>query len=185
MSDLLGVVISTGFVSSCLARLDGALQEAGFEDALKAALGQADGLGTDETPAALTTAATTVKDCHNPHVFTVRTMHASTGCGTGTAGDLTWYGAAGNRTKTAITGFGLLDTFTGVLVRDDFGGYTSYDAQLAGVQRCLAHIFRYLDDTRTTGPAAPGLDPAGHRRPPWSHLHREDRPSARRVQPRC
>jgi transposase len=153
MSDLLGVVISTGFVSSCLARLDGALVAAGFEDALKAGLGQADVLGTDETPAALTTGETQKKDCYNPHVFTVRTMHAYTGC-PGPAGDLVWYGAAGNRTKVPIREFGLLEHFTGVLVRDDFGGYSSYDAQLAGVQQCLAHIFRYLDDAHTIDPVA-------------------------------
>ena len=33
-----------------------------------------------------------------------------------------------------------------MLVRDDFGGYTSYDDDLAGVQQCLAHLLRYLDD---------------------------------------
>ena len=33
-----------------------------------------------------------------------------------------------------------------MLVRDDFGGYLSYDADLAGVQQCLAHVLRYLDD---------------------------------------
>jgi transposase len=151
MSDLLGVVISTGFVSSCLARLDGALVEAGFEDALKAGLARAEVLGTDETPAALTTGETRKDDCYNPHVFTVRTMRAYTGC-PAPAGDLLWYGAAGTRTKTAITDFGLLETFTGILVRDDFGGYTSYDAQLAGVQQCLAHIFRYLDDAHAIDP---------------------------------
>ena len=151
MSDLLGVVISTGFVSSCLQRLDTALVGAGFEDALKNALGQAEVLGTDETPAALTTAETQKKDRYNPHVFTVRTMRAYTGCPS-PAGDLVWYGAAGTRTKTAITDFGLLEHFAGVLVRDDFGGYTSYDAQLAGVQQCLAHIFRYLDDAHTIDP---------------------------------
>ncbi len=153
MSDLLGVVISTGFVSSCLQRLDNALQGAGFEDALKTVLGQADVLGTDETPAALTTGETLKKDCYNPHVFTVRTMHAYTG-GTTAGGDLVWYGAAGNRTKVPIRAFGLLEHFTGVLVRDDFGGYSSYDAQLAGVQQCLAHIFRYLDDAHAIDPLA-------------------------------
>ena len=33
-----------------------------------------------------------------------------------------------------------------MLVRDDFGGYVSYDDDLAGVQQCLAHLLRYLDD---------------------------------------
>ena len=54
MSTLLGVAVSTGFISSCLTRLDDALTTAGFEQALKAALRAQDVLGTDETPAPLT-----------------------------------------------------------------------------------------------------------------------------------
>ena len=57
MSTLLGAVVSTGFISACLTRLDDALSTAGFEDALKEALGGQDVLGTDETPAPLTTTA--------------------------------------------------------------------------------------------------------------------------------
>ena len=38
MSTLLGVEVSTGFISCCLTRLDDALTTAGFEQALKAAL---------------------------------------------------------------------------------------------------------------------------------------------------
>ena len=159
MSALLGVAVSTGFISSSLTRLDDALSTAGFEQALKAALGGQDVLGTDETPAPLTTAATTAAtasaaadsaaaaaageaECRNPHVYTVRTMRAYTGGGA----DLVWYGAAGDRTKISISAFGILDDFRGVLVRDDYGGYTSYDDELAGVQQCLSHVLRYLDD---------------------------------------
>jgi transposase len=156
MSALLGVEVSTGFISSCLTRLDTALTAAGFEQALKTALRAQEVLGTDETPAPLTDTARTdtaksdartdaarsAQDCSNPHVYTVRTMRAYTGGGA----DLVWYGAAGNRTKASISGFGILDDFRGVLVRDDFGGYLSYDAELAGVQQCLAHVLRYLDD---------------------------------------
>ena len=148
MGALLNAPVSTGFVSRCLARLDAALLAAGFEDTLKDALKAADVLGTDETPARLATAAASEQDCGNPHVCTVRTMHAYTGGGP----DLIWYGAAGNRTKAAITGFGILDGYRGVLVRDDYGGYLSYDAGLAGVQQCLAHLYRYLDDACATGP---------------------------------
>jgi transposase len=148
MGALLKAPVSTGFVSRCLVRLDAALTAARFEDALKDALKAADVLGTDETPAPLTTAATSVEGCANPHVYTVRTMNAYTGGGP----DLIWYGAAGNRTKAAITGFGILDGYCGVLVRDDYGGYLSYDAGLAGVQQCLAHLYRYLDDAYATGP---------------------------------
>lgn len=153
-ADLMGALfkapVSTGFVSRCLVRLDAALTAAGFEDALKDALRAADVLGTDETPAPLTSAATSAEDCGNPHVYTVRTMRAYTGGGP----DLIWYGAAGNRTKAAITGFGILDGYRGVLVRDDYGGYLSYDAGLAGVQQCLAHLYRYLDDAYAIDPVS-------------------------------
>jgi transposase len=148
MGALLKAPVSTGFVSRCLVRLDAALTAARFEDALKEALKAADVLGTDETSAPLATAATSAEGCANPHVYTVRTMNAYTGGGP----DLIWYGAAGNRTKAAITGFGILDGYCGVLVRDDYGGYLSYDAGLAGVQQCLAHLYRYLDDAYATGP---------------------------------
>jgi transposase len=148
MAALLSAPVSTGFVSRCLVRLDAALTAAGFEDALKGALRAADVLGADETPAPLTTAAASAEGSGNPHVYTVRTMRACTSGGP----DLIWYGAAGNRTKASITGFGILDGFAGVLVRDDYGGYLSYDAGLAGVQQCLAHLYRYLDDAYATGP---------------------------------
>jgi transposase len=144
MAALLHAPVSTGFVSRCLVRLDAALAAAGFEDALKDALRAADVLGTDETPAPLATA----EDCANPHVYTVRTLRGWTGGGS----DLIWYGAAGNRTKQAISEFGILEGYRGVLVRDDYGGYLSYDARLAGVQQCLAHLYRYLDDAYATGP---------------------------------
>jgi hypothetical protein len=74
MSALLGVTVSTGFVSSCVVRLDTALTTARFEEALKDALRAADVVGTDETPAPLTDQATAAEGCHNPHVYTVRTM---------------------------------------------------------------------------------------------------------------
>src|SRR5256714_1395841 len=151
MGALLKAPVSTGFVSRCLVRLDAALITAGFEDALKGALRMADVLGTDETPAPLTTAATSKEGCGNPHVYTVRTMRAYTGGGP----DLIWYGAAGDRTKGSIAGFGILDGYRGVLVRDDYGGYLSYDAGLAGVQQCLAHLYRDLDDAYATGPGSP------------------------------
>jgi transposase len=150
MGALLKAPVSTGFVSRCLVRLDAALTAARFEDALKDALKAADVLGTDETPAPLTGAAASAEGCGNPHVYTVRTLRAYAGGGA----DLIWYGAAGNRTKASITGFGILDGFAGVLVRDDYGGYLSYDAGLAGVQQCLAHLYRYLDDAYAIDPVS-------------------------------
>jgi hypothetical protein len=148
MAALLRAPVSTGFVSRCLVRLDAAVTAAGFEDALKNALRAADVLGTDETPAPLATAAASAEGCANAHVYTVRTLRGWTSGGP----DLIWYGAAGNRTKQAITGFGILDGYHGVLVRDDYGGYLSYDTRLAGVQQCLAHLYRYLDDAYAIDP---------------------------------
>ena len=150
MAALLKAPVSTGFVSRCLVRLDAALTAAGFEDALKDALKAADVLGTDETPAPLTTAAASEQDCGNPHVYTVRTMRAYTGGGP----DLIWVRRGGNRTKASITGFGILDGYRGVLVRDDYGGYLSYDTTLAGVQQCAAHLYRYLDDAYAIDPGS-------------------------------
>ena len=150
MGALFRVPVSAGFVSRCLVRLDAALTAARFEDALKGALRAADVLGTDETPAPLTTAAASTEGCGNPHVYTVRTLHGWTGGGS----DLIWYGAAGNRTKAAITGFAILDGYAGILVRDDYGGYLSYDARLAGVQQCLARLHRYLDDAYAIDPVS-------------------------------
>jgi transposase len=155
MSALLGVPVSTGFVSRCLARLDDALTAAGFEDALKAALREAEVLGTDETPAPVTASgvaaetAATGQEISNPHVFTVRTLRS---CTTG-GPDLVWFGAAGTRTKKALRAFGILDDYAGVLVRDDFGGYLSYDSDLAGVQQCLSHMLRHLQDAHDIDPA--------------------------------
>ena len=158
MSALLGTHVSTGFISRCLVRLDEALQAAGFEEALKDALGAAVVLGTDESaaPLARTGKEATEKGtkdepgqaCHNPHVFTVRTMCAYTSGGP----DLIWYGAAGTRTKPAITAFGILEDYQGTLVRDDYGGYSSYDEQLTGVQQCVAHLARYLQDAYDIDP---------------------------------
>ena len=69
MGALLNAPVSTGFVSRCLVRLDAALTAARFEDALKDALRTAGVLGTDETPAPLTTAAASAEDCGNPYVY--------------------------------------------------------------------------------------------------------------------
>src|SRR6266568_6340250 len=136
MGALLKAPVSTGFVSRCLVRLDAALTAAGFEDALKDALRAADVLGTDETPAPLTTAATSAEGCGNPHVYTARTMRAYTGGGP----DLIWYGRGGRPDQGA--GHRVRDP--GRLPRGPgprrLRGYLSYDTGLAGVQQCLAHL---------------------------------------------
>jgi transposase len=148
MGVLLGAPVSTGFIVKCLERLDDRLVTDAFEDALKEALTCQDVRGTDETPAPVSASGSEAarraggQDCANPHVDTVRTMNAFTFGGP----DLVWFGAAGDRTKKSIGAFGILEAFEGVLVRDDYGGYVSYDEDLAGVQQCLSHIWRHLQD---------------------------------------
>jgi transposase len=141
MAALLGAPVSTGFVSRCLARLDERLAAAGFEVALKDGLRAAAVIGTDETPA-------NVAEDGNHHVYTVRTMNSHTGGGA----DLVWYGAADNRGHAAIDAFGLLEGHQGVLVRDDYGGYTKFDTHLAGVQQCCSHLLRHLADVHAIDP---------------------------------
>ncbi len=53
-----------------------------------------------------------------------------------------WYAPIGSRSKTAIAGLGVLDGYGGYLVRDDYAGWHQFDAQLAGVQQCAAHLTR-------------------------------------------
>ena len=51
-----------------------------------------------------------------------------------------------SRSKKAIADLGVLDRYTGYLVRDDYAGWHQFDAHLAGVQQCVAHLFRHVQD---------------------------------------
>jgi transposase len=53
---------------------------------------------------------------------------------------------AARRSKKALGNLGLLRGFTGYLVRDDYKAWHQFDPQLAGVQQCVAHVFRHLQD---------------------------------------
>ena len=69
----------------------------------------------------------------SPHAVTVRTPDAR----------LVWYAPIGSRSKNALAGLGVLDGYTGYLVRDDYAGWHQFDTQLAGVQQCVAHLIRH------------------------------------------
>jgi transposase len=136
MEALLGTPVSSGFVARALARLAQRLQAAGFDAAMTAALQAEDVLCGDETPANV---------IHNdtgpdgavvpgaPHAVTIRTPDAR----------LIWYAAMGSRSGPAIAGLGVLKGWHGYLVRDDYAGWHQFDAQLAGVQQCAAHLIRH------------------------------------------
>ena len=48
-----------------------------------------------------------------------------------------------SRSKTALVGLGVLEGYAGYLVRDDYAGWHQFDAQLAGVGQCAAHLIRH------------------------------------------
>jgi transposase len=136
MEALAGVAVSTGFVARALERFAQRLAEAGFDDAMKTALRAEDVLCADETP---TNVVGTDTDAHgepvagSAHAVTVRTPDAR----------LVYYAPIGSRSKTALAGLGVLEGYAGYLVRDDYAGYYQFDAQLAGIQQCAAHLIRH------------------------------------------
>jgi transposase len=136
MEALLGTPVSSGFVARALARLAQRLQAAGFDEAMKDALQAEDVLCGDETPANVITKDTgpdgeAVPGA--PHAVTIRTPGAR----------LIWYAALGSRSGAAIAGLGVLEGWHGYLARDDYAAWHQFDAQLAGVQQCAAHLIRH------------------------------------------
>jgi transposase len=133
---LLGVPVSSGFVGRAVERLARRLAAAGFDDAMRTVLRAQDVLCADETP---TNVVGTDTDKHgkpvagSAYAVTVRTPDAR----------LVWYAPIGSRSKTALAALGVLEGYTGYLVRDDYAGYHQFDAQLAGVQQCAAHLIRH------------------------------------------
>ncbi|MBW0011511.1 MAG: IS66 family transposase, partial [Pseudonocardiales bacterium] len=136
MASLLGTPVSSGFVARSLQRFAQRLATSGFDDAMKTALRDEDVLCADETPTNVIrhdtdTHGEPVAGC--PHAVTVRTPDAR----------LVYYAPIGSRSKTALAAVGILDGYAGHLVRDDYAGYHQFDAQLAGVQQCAAHLIRH------------------------------------------
>jgi transposase len=123
-------------VARALERFAQRLGAAGFDEAMKTALRAQDVLCADETPTNVVHRDT---DAHgepvagSPHAVTVRTPDAR----------LVWYAPIGSRSKAALAGLGVLEGYTGYLVRDDYAGWYQFDAQLAGVQQCVAHLIRH------------------------------------------
>jgi transposase len=136
MEALLGTPVSAGFVARAVTRLAQRLQAAGFDEAMKDALHAEEVLCGDETPVNVAS-----KDAGPdgrpvpgaPHAVTIRTPDAR----------LIWYAALRSRSGAAITGLGVLEGWHGYLVRDDYAGWHQFDAQLAGVQQCAAHLIRH------------------------------------------
>jgi transposase len=138
MEALLGVPVSAGFVARACHRLAERLAAGGFDQAMVKALRAEDVLCGDETPVNVAfkdTDETTGESVPGAeHVITIRTPGER----------LVLLSATGSRTKKAIKDIGVLDGWYGYLVRDDYKGWHQFDADLAGVGQCGAHIIRHL-----------------------------------------
>jgi transposase IS66 family protein len=141
---LTGIPVSAGFVDKASSRLDGRLQDAGFDEAMRAALAAEPALGTDETPVNVVTPEPgpgTGEPDGAPHVLIVRPP----------GGKLTWLRALTSRRHEAITT--ILAFFTGFLIADGYGTYQKL-GKLAGVQQCCQHIIRRCRAVSGLGPGS-------------------------------
>jgi hypothetical protein len=141
---LLGVPVSPGFVDGASERLSSRLEDAGFDDAMQAALAREPVLAADETPVNLLDphAGLAEKDAGAPHVLVVRTPRRG----------LTWLRALGSRQAAAITA--ILSFFTGFLISDGYSAYQQLVPQLAGVQQCCQHVIRRCRAVTRLGPGS-------------------------------
>ena len=141
---LFGMPVSAGFVDLASERLSARLEDAGFDDAMEAALGEEPVLAADETPVNLLDphAGLADEDAGAPHVLVVRTPHRG----------LTWLRALGSRQAAAITA--VLSFFTGFLISDGYSAYQQLLPQLAGVQQCCQHVIRRCRAVSRLGPGS-------------------------------
>ncbi len=141
---LLGMPVSPGFVDKASSRLDERLQEAGFDEAMQAALAEEPVLGADETPVNVlakdTDPETGEPETGSPHVLIIRPP----------GGKLTWLRAMGSRRHEAI--IKILAFFTGLLISDGYEAYPKLLPQLAGLQQCCQHIIRRCRAVTKLGP---------------------------------
>ena len=153
---LLGVPASAGWVDKASARLSARLGEAGFDEAMLAALAGEDVLAADETPVSVldraVPAAPAAKEtadpdegrpaaAGSPHVMIVRTPDER----------LTFLQAIASRRKEAIAG-ALPGPFAGTLITDGYAGYQHLLARLAAIQQCCQHVVRRCRAVAKLGP---------------------------------
>jgi transposase len=146
MAALLGVPVSTGFVARAHERFADLLAAGGFDEAMIAALRAEAVLCADETPVnVVDNIEPDGQDADGaPHVVTVRTPDPR----------LVWYKEIAARTSQRIAAMGVFDNWHGILVRDDYAGWHQFDATLAGVGQCGAHLIRHLQGVLDLDPVA-------------------------------
>ena len=141
---LLGVPVSPRFVDGASQRLSSRLEDAGFDNAMQAALAAEPVLAADETPVNVLDrhAGLAEDEAGAPHVLVVRTPHQG----------LTWLRALGSRQAAAITA--VLSFFTGFLISDEYSAYQQLLPQLAGGQQCCQHVIRRARAVTKLGPGS-------------------------------
>jgi len=147
---LYGQSVSAGFVDRANTRLAGKLTEAGFGEAMLAALLAEPVLTADESPVQIVTPAVDEDTGEpvpgSPHVLAIRTPDER----------LAWL--AGLTSRSYDTVIAALRTFAGHLIVDGYGAYqrllTITDAVLAGIQQCVQHVMRRCRAVAKLGPGS-------------------------------
>lgn len=142
--------MSAGFVDRANTRLAGKLTEAGFDEAMLAALLAEPVLAADESPVQVVTPAVDEDTGEplpgSPHVLAIRTPDER----------LAWL--AGLTSRSYDTVIAALRTFAGHLIVDGYGAYqrllTCVDAVLAGIQQCVQHVLRRCRGVAKLGPGS-------------------------------
>jgi len=147
---LYGQDVSAGFVDRANTRLAAKLTEAGFGEAMLAALLAEPVLTADESPVQVVTPAvdedTGLPVPGAPQVLAIRTPDER----------LAWL--AGLTSRSYDTVIAALRTFAGHLIVDGYGAYqrllSSADAVLVGIQQCCQHIMRRCRGVAKLGPGS-------------------------------
>ncbi len=156
---LLGAQVSPGWVDKAVARVSARLKDAGFDEAMSAALAAEDVLAADETPVNVLDktplpapapgeageADPEEKDGKTaagaPHVLIIRTPD----------GRLSALLALASRRKGSV-GAGIPAAFTGHLMTDGYTGCQHLLSRIAGIQQCCQHIIRRARSVQKLGP---------------------------------
>lgn len=159
---LTGQDVSAGWVDKAVARMNGGLRAAGFDEAMLAALAAEDVLAADETPvnvADKTPLPAPEQDpeaekdpdeqpgkkeaAGSPHVLIVVTPD----------GRLTFLQALASRRRESVGG-GIPAAFGGHLMTDGYAGYQHLLDRIAGIGQCSQHVIRRCRQVQKPGPGS-------------------------------
>lgn len=158
---LTGENVCAGWVDKAVARMNARLQDAGFDEAMTAALAAEDVLAADETPVNVLDRTPLpapepeageadpeerdgkAETAGAPHVLIVTTPDSR----------LRLLLALASRRKGSVAA-GIPAGFTGHLMTDGYTGYQHLLDRIAGIQQCVQHIARRCHAVRKLGPGS-------------------------------